>query len=207
MSVRNGGIVLDPCEASAIIAGYKAYLIRSGKYDTAEYSAWIGASVSAEFGKGEAWHKAIDAIRLYDSLNETFHSTASSYMSQAKKLGVKSWQMLGLDTYTAEAWRRVAEEEYPSYSDLILVGLSAASVARELDKLEAQAEAEEEAERNAEYRKERESNIEFVREYTGSTDLVASMENMSDAEVHRLAKVYRDEWRLQNNAERMEDIA
>lgn len=194
-------------EAVSILEGYKKALIRKGEDGTAKYTAWADAAVNAKLHDDELADKAILLVRFYEAYAEILRKTASASMNLAKILGVESWQMLGLDTYTAEAWRRVAEEEYPSYSDLVLVGLSAASVARELDKLEAQAEAEEEAERNAEYRKERESNIEFVREYTGSTDLVASMENMSDAEVHRLAKVYRDEWRLQNNAERMEDIA
>lgn len=201
-------------EAAEVIRDYQGYLIHDGQGGTVEYDKWVGAEVHVKTAADDRpAHGAIALAVIYDRMRKVAaDATARVWQSVAEvnKLGDKLvWTRdLLVDNGTDEAWQRVHDELYPQMQDLIVVGLSAGLVERRLREIKAQRQAE------AKERHEWElmHSAEINRKANENTiaelgDRVYDFKSMSDREVQTLATKLKNEWRLQNDAERMEDIA
>lgn len=201
-------------EAVEGIRDYQDYLIHCGQDGTVEYDTWVSAEVHAKISADDRpAHGAIALAVIYDRMRKiAADATGGVWRSIAEinSLGDELvWTRdLPVTDGTEEAWQRVHDELYPQMSDLVVVGLSTAFVERRLREIKHQRQTE------SKERRERAlmPSAEINRKANESTiaelgDKVYDVKAMSDREVQTLASKLRNEWRLQNDAERMEDIA
>lgn len=201
-------------EAVDDIRNYRDYLIRTGMDGTVEYDEWMSAETNAECPANDRpGHGAIALLVIYERMRGICASETGQVWQMVAQINALGdglvWSRdLPVDDGTAEAWQRVHDELYPDYKDLIIVGLSAAFVARRLREILRQrlADAKEAHEREltGAAKRNRRANVEVIRSLASAG---YDPRGVGDREVQALADRLRNEWRVQNDAERMEDIA
>lgn len=199
--------------ANELLEQIQRNLIRNGDDMTFAYSPL--SSVQANLmGDGRYTDMATYAMAGYSKMKASVRAKLVELDMKAGRVGrlrgkPVNWMfdIPSSDVGVLEAKKRVMTEEFPTFKDLVIVCSWLDYADKQMHELYGVAEAEAKKKRERELaekwhanRKENEETIHDL-SYTRDDDV----RKMSDRDVQKLADKLRNEWRMECDAERMED--
>lgn len=200
-------------EADELLQEVERSLIRNGDDMTFKHSTLTAVQVNI-MGDGQYANMATCALagyaRMMKSVREELVELDMEAGRIARLRGDPINWMLDIpssDVGTLEAKKRVMAEEFPTFKDLVTVCSWLDYASKQMHELCESAEAEAKKKRERElaekWHANRQANEESIHDLSDIMD--DDVRKMSDRDVQKLADKLRNEWRLQCDAERMED--
>lgn len=200
-------------EADKLLEEIQWSLIRDGDDMTSAYSTLTAVQVNL-MGDGRYARMATLAMAGYSKTKASVRAKLVELDMEARRVGrlrgkPVNWMfdIPSSDKGVLEAKKRVMTEEFPAFKDLVIVCSWLDYADKQMHELYkvAQAEAKKKRERELaeKWHANRKDNEEAIHDLSDTSD--DAVRKMSDRDVQKLADKLRNEWRLQCDAERMED--
>lgn len=200
-------------EANELLDEIQRSMIRNGDDMTFKYSTLSAVQVNI-MGDGRYTDMATCAMAGYARMMKSVRAKLVELDMEAGRVarlrGKPANWMLDIpssDVGVLEAKKRVMTEEFPTFKDLVIVCSWLDYADKQMHELYKTAEAEAKKKREREladkWHANRKENEESIHDLSDITD--DDVHKMSDRDVQKLADKLRNEWRLQCDAERMED--
>lgn len=200
-------------EANELLEEIQRSMIRNGDDMTFKYSTLSSVQVNL-MGDGRYTKMATCAMAGYARLKKSVRAELVELDMEAGRVGrlrgePVNWMMdiPSANKGLLEAKKRVMTEEFPTFKDLVIVCSWLDYASKQMHGLYESAEAEAKDKRKREladkWHANRQANEESIHDLSDITD--DDVHKMSDRDVQKLADKLRNEWRLQCDAERMED--
>lgn len=200
-------------EADELLEEIQRSLIRNGDDMTFKYSTLSAVQVNI-MGDGRYTKMATCAMAGYARMMKSVRAELVELDMEAGRVARLrgepiNWMMdiPSADKGVLEAKKRVMTEEFPTFKDLVIVCSWLDYAKKQTHELYEIAEAEAKKKRERElaekWHANRQANEETIHDLSYIKD--EDVHKMSDRDVQKLADKLRNEWRLQCDAERMED--
>lgn len=200
-------------EADELLEEIQRSMIRNGDDMTFKYSTLSAVQVNI-MGDGRYTKMATCAIAGYARMMKSVRDELIKLDMEAGRVvrlrGDQVNLMLDIpssDVGVLEAKKRVMTEEFPTFKDLVVVCSWLDYASKQMHELYESAEAEANKKRERElaekWHANRKENEESIHDLSYIKD--DDVHKMSDRDVQKLANKLKAEWRLQCDAERMED--
>lgn len=200
-------------EANELLEEIERSLIRNGDDMTFAYSTLTAVQVNI-MGDGHYANMATCAMAGYARMMKSVRAELVELDMEAGRVArlrgkPVNW-MLDIpssDVGVLEAKKRVMTEEFPAFKDLVIVCSWLDYAEKQMHELYEIAEAEAKKKRERElaekWHANRRENEESIHDLSYIKD--DDVHKMSDRDVQKLANKLRNEWRMECDAERMED--
>lgn len=200
-------------EADKLLEEIQRSLIRNGDDMTFAYSTLSSVQVNI-MGDGRYARMATLAMAGYSKTKASVRAKLVELDMEAGRIArlrgkPVNWMfdIPSSDVGVLEAKKRVMTEEFPTFKDLVIVCSWLDYADKQMHELYESAEAEAKKKRERElaekWHANRKANEETIHDLSYTKD--DDVRKMSDRDVQKLADKLRNEWRLQCDAERMED--
>ena len=199
--------------ADELLEEIERSLIRNGDDMTFKHSTLTAVQVNI-MGDGRYTDMATCAMAGYARMMKSVRAELIKLDMEAGRIArlrgkPVNW-MLDIpssDVGVLEAKKRVMTEEFPTFKDLVIVCSWLDYASKQMHELYESAEAEAKEKRARELAEKWHANRKASEETIHDLSYVkdSDVRKMSDRDVQKLADKLRNEWRLQCDAERMED--
>lgn len=200
-------------EANELLEEIQRSMIRNGDDMTFAYSTLSAVQVNI-MGDGRYTDMATCAMAGYARLKKSVRAELVELDMEAGRVARLRGKPVNLmmdipssDVGVLEAKKRVMTDEFPAFKDLVIVCSWLDYAKKQTHELYEIAEAEAKKKRQRElaekWHANRQANEESIHDLSDISD--DDVHKMSDRDVQKLADKLRNEWRLQCDAERMED--
>ena len=200
-------------EANELLEQIQRSMIRNGDDMTFKHSTLSAVDVNL-MGDGRYTDMATCAMAGYARMMKSVRAELIKLDMEAGRIArlrgkPVNW-MLDIpssDVGVLEAKKRVMTEEFPTFKDLVIVCSWLDYASKQMHELYESAEAEAKEKRARELAEKWHANRKASEETIHDLSYVkdSDVRKMSDQDVQKLADKLRNEWRLQCDAERMED--
>lgn len=200
-------------EANELLEEIQRSLIRNGDDMTFKHSTLTAVQVNI-MGDGRYANMATCAMAGYSRMKASVRAEIVKLDMEAGRVArlrgePVNWMfdIPSSDKGVLEAKKRVMTDEFPTFKDLVIVCSWLDYADKQMHELYESAEAEAKKKRKREladkWHANRKENEESIHDLSYIKD--DEVQKMSDRDVQKLADKLRNEWRLQCDAERMED--
>lgn len=200
-------------EANELLEEIQRSMIRNGDDMTFAYSTLSAVQVNL-MGDGRYTDMATCAMAGYARMMKSVRAELVQLDMEAGRVArlrgePVNWMMdiPSANKGLLEAKKRVMTEEFPTFKDLVIVCSWLDYAKKQTHELYEIAEAEAKKKRQRElaekWHANRQANEESIHDLSDISD--DDVHKMSDRDVQKLADKLRNEWRMQCDAERMED--